>query len=575
MTIKKKNVILAYIILCISIGTIINCTIPRTNELTQETLNPRTSALDTRTAYAIVVGVEDYPGSVFDLSYCVDDANSIYSRLYNNYGFDDFYIHLLLDSAATEDAISDAFGMISFIIDSNDVFFFYFSGHGGKGSFSNHICPYDAMTDDNKRIYDTELDTYLDWVSCSEQYIIIDSCGSGGMIDEAQASKRYFMTACSKIEDSWETSALRHGVFTYYFLRSFSSASDSNGDGIKSMEEQFAYTYARTVSYTTNMGDVQHPQQYDGVSGETVIDTTIASLILTPNGTQLDYSFYVYGHGLITILRITACCVAETITTEVFNLIPESPSSTGFGFYSGTIVVSGSNNITGYKIRVVVYWPNIPPGSPKIIELFFGDADGDNLTDLFEIDNGLDPSTNDTDSDGLDDYYEFYGTTDPTLNDTEGDGMPDGYEVFNGLDPLSNDSLSDLDGDGLNNILEYTIGSNVSNPDTDGDTMPDKWEYDNDLDLLFDDSELDFDSDGLINLLEYQLGCFANNNDTDGDTWSDGDEVAQETDPLDPDDYPRHPKPAVLGYHLLPIMCLLFVCSIALGKRLKSKLNKS
>lgn len=233
MTIKAKKVILVCIIFCISVIAIFNCTIPHTNELVQDTQDPHTSALDTRTAYAIVVGVEDYPGSVFDLSYCVDDANSIYSKLYNNYGFDDLYIHLLLDSAATKDAISDAFSMISLFIDSDDVFFFYYSGHGGKGSFTNYICPYDSMTDNSKRIYDTDLDTYLDWVSCSEQYIIIDSCGSGGMIDEAQASNRYFMAACDKIEDSWETSALGHGVFTYYFLRSFSLASDSNGDGIK------------------------------------------------------------------------------------------------------------------------------------------------------------------------------------------------------------------------------------------------------------------------------------------------------------------------------------------------------
>lgn len=571
MTITKKKVILTYIIFCISLGAIASCNISHSSKAMQQAQDPLTSALTTRTAYAIVVGVEDYPGSVNDLSYCVDDANSIYSRLHNTYGFDDIYIHFLLDSAATKIAIQDAFSSIAFFIKSGDVFFFYFSGHGGKGSFTNYICPYDALTDDNKRIYDTDLDNYLDYVSCSEQYILIDSCGSGGMIDEAQASNRYFMTACSKTEDSWETSGLHHGVFTYYFLRSFTSASDSNGDGVRSMEEQFSYTYTQTVSYTTGMGDVQHPQEYDGISGETVIDTKIGSLFLTLSGTQLNYSFYLYGHGSITSLKITVCSVAETVTTEVFDLVPGAPSSTGFGFYTGSVVAGSGDNITGYKIRVVVYWPNNPPGSPKIIEFIFGDADGDTLKDLFEIDNGLDPSTNDTDSDGLDDAYEFYGITDPILNDTDGDEMLDGYEVINGLDPLTDDSLSDLEGDGLINIIEYNLGSNPNNNDTDGDSMPDKWEYDNDLDLLIDDSSLDFDDDGLSNILEYQLGCYANNNDTDGDMWSDGDEVTHETDPLDPNDYPKPSNPAIMGYGLIPIISLLFICSIILGRKLKSR----
>ena len=591
MTIKKKIV---FIIFCILFVGVILYTIPYTNESIQETLTPRNSTLDERRAYAILVGIEDYPDPWSDLYYCIDDVNSIYSKLYNNYGIDDTpigiqYMQVLLDSDATKYDIENAFDHIAHFINSYDVFFFYFSGHGHPSSIPSlsFLCPYDASSE---RIYSNDLDTYLDSISCSEQYIIIDACGSGGMIDDASAPNRYFMTACQRNEDSWETSSLQHGVFTYYFLRSFTQASDSNGDGIISMEEQFSYTYPRTVSYSTQLGEAHHPQEYDGITGESVIDTTIGSLSFTPNGLQLDYSFYLYGHGLITTIELTACCVGESITIETFDLIPEAPSSTGFGFYSGNVTVSGSDNITSYKIRVVVDWPKNPPGDPKRIQHTFGDTDGDNLTDLFEIDNGLNPLTNDTDSDGLDDYYEFYGITDPTLNDTDGDGMLDGYEVFNGLDPLSNDSLLDLDGDGLTNILEYTLGTSANNPDTDGDsmddgyeyeygldmlsddadldldgdgltngiecqcgsmannsdsdgdTMPDKWEFDNDLDLLSDDSGLDLDSDGLTNLLEYQLGSHANNNDSDSDgmpdKWEHDNnlEIMANDAHLDPDD---------------------------------------
>jgi len=619
MTIKKKYKIVPYIILCISLVLIIPCTFPLTTEAPQEVLTPNTSALDERRAYAILVGIEDYPDPVSDLYYTIDDVDSGYSKLYNNYGIDDIpigipipaYMQVLIDADATKADIESAFSYIGHFINPQDIFFFYFSGHGYSSSIPDltYLIPYDS-----NRIYSNDLDAYLDSVNCSEQYIIIDSCGSGGMIDNAVAPNRYFMTACESNEESWETSALQHGVFTYYFLRSFTLASDSNGDGVISMEEQFDYIYPRTVSYSTTLGEAHHPQEYDGITGETVIDTAIGSLVLTPNGTQLDYSFILYGHGTITTLEIIVCSVAENSTVEVFDIIPHAPSTTGFGFYSGNITISGINIITSYKIRVVVDWPEHPPGDPKIIQYIFGDSDGDTLTDIFEIDNGLNPLSNDTDSDGLDDYNEFYGVTDPFLNDTDGDGMPDGYEVFNGLNPLIDDSLLDLDGDGLLNIIEWQCGSMADNSDSDDDTMPDKWEYDSNLNLLSDDTGLDLDGDGLTNLLECQLGSYPNNSDsdtdnmpdkweydnglnlivvdayedpdedgltnieeynsntnpnledTDGDTWDDGDEISQGTDPLDPDDYPQPPI-AISGYFLFSVLTLIFISTFVYFKK--------
>jgi len=527
--------------------------------------------LEPRNAYAIIVAIEDYPDPYSDLYYTIDDANGIKSRLHNYYGFDDTpggiqYTQVLLDSDATKSDIENAFDYVADYITSRDIFFFYFSGHGHPSSLpgSSYLYPYDL-----DRIYSFDLDTYLESVNCSEQYIIIDSCGSGGLIDDAQAPNRYFMTASERNEISWETSALGHGVFTNYFLQSFTNALDSNGDGVISMEEQFDYTYPRTVSYSTGLGSAHHPQEYDGITGESVIDTTIGSLMLSPNGTQLDYSFNFFGHGTITTLEITVCCVADNITIETFNIIPEAPSITGFGYYSGNLEVNSDYNITGYRIKAVVDWPKNPPGDPKTIQHIFGDTDGDNLEDIIEIENGINPLAHDTDFDGLDDYFEFYGITNPTVNDTDGDGMLDGFEVSNGLDPLIDDTLLDLDGDGLDNILEYNLGTDPNNPDTDGDTMddgyeylyglnlfaddtgldldgdglingiecqcgsmannsdsdadtmPDKWEYDSDLNLLFDDTGSDLDGDGLTNLIECQLGSYANNNDSDSDTMPD------------------------------------------------------
>ena len=526
--------------------------------------------LERRNAYAIIIGIEDYPGTINDLDYCVDDANSIYNLLRNTYHFQSNNIHTLLDSEATKSNIINAFQLISFIIKPGDLFFFYYSGHGGKNSlFEEYINPYDSISASSNRLYDSDLNSYLGWVTTAEQYIVIDACNSGGMIDEAQAPSRFFMTACEDNELSIETSAFRHGVFTYYFLGSLISALDSNGDGVKSMEEQFAYTYGRTVSYSSSIGAIFHPDSYDGITGSAVINPSIGSFLFTLDGTQLHYSFFLYGHGLLTNLRIRVSYIGDNVTIHTRNLIPFTPSSTGFGYYSGSIDIGGLDNVTGYEFLGKLIFS---PTESKTFTRSYGDADGDTLLDFLEIDNGLDPSTVDTDNDGLHDNIEFYGITDPLLSDTDNDTMLDGYEVFNELDPLTNDADLDLDEDGLINSLEFQCGSMANNNDSDNDSMPDKWEYDNNLNLTLDDSNFDADNDGLNNIAEYQLGTDPQLEDTDGDSWSDGDEISHNTDPLDPEDYPRsivQSDTSIPGYHLISILGVILIFGIILGVKIK------
>jgi hypothetical protein len=62
----------------------------------------------------------------------------------------------------------------------------------------------------------------------------------------------------------------------------------------------------------------------------------------------------------------------------------------------------------------------------------------------------------DTDSDGLCDGIEkfTYGTSE-TDSDSDDDGMPDGWEIQYGLDPTTDDASGDADSDGLTNLQEY------------------------------------------------------------------------------------------------------------------------
>ncbi len=519
-----------------------------------------------RNAYAIVIGIEDYPGTDSDLEYCRDDAEAMVISLTTTYNFNPENIILLLDSAATDNAIDSAFSAINNKITSEDIFLFYFSGHGGDHiDFGEYICPYDSINPFNpsKTYWDYVIEYRLDNLDCAQKYVIIDACNSGGIIGENQKSNNYIMTSCMESELCYETSSLAHGIFTYFFLQSDNLASDSNGDGVISMEEQYPYVFSNIYSYS---GHASRPQEYDGISGQSVLYPSAGSLSFSNELHQLSYSFFIYGHGLIKTVRLSVCSVLNNLTLVTKDLKKTAPTYSGFGYYSGAIDLGSGYNITGYELLIEI----------EGFENFtfyqgFGDTDGDGLFDTIELLNGINPLLTDTDSDGLSDYEEYYGNTNPLSNDTDSDGIPDGYEVFNGLNPQIDDTAMDLDNDGLTNLFEYQFGSNVNNPDTDGDGMEDGWEYNNNLDLLTDDSDLDPDGDGLENIEEYQNNTNPNEEDTDGDGWNNGDEVDRGTDPLDPDDYPRSATQAISGYYLVPLFYAIFIVIITISKRLSYK----
>ena len=146
------------------------------------------------------------------------------------------------------------------------------------------------------------------------------------------------------------------------------------------------------------------------------------------------------------------------------------------------------------------------------IELI-ADTDGDGMTDIYEVDNGLDPNDpadadTDLDSDGASNFDEFVNGTNPNDNDSDDDGLLDGVEsntgIFVGAGDTGTDPLNaDSDGDGLSD------GDEVNTHETD---------------------PLDADSDG--------------------DGIGDGTEVALGTDPLDGGDGPE----GIAELHTLSIL---------------------
>lgn len=133
--------------------------------------------------------------------------------------------------------------------------------------------------------------------------------------------------------------------------------------------------------------------------------------------------------------------------------------------------------------KTVESFPLVVQKTGEGYDVFFIDSDEDGLDDISEKILGTDPGKADTDGDGLRDDQEVYVTgTDPLCYDSVVQGIADG-EADQDEDGLSNireievgmDTLaSDTDGDGLSDGEEQDIhGTDPLQADTDGDGLRD------------------------------------------------------------------------------------------------------
>ncbi|MFC1846536.1 caspase domain-containing protein [Chloroflexota bacterium] len=227
--------------------------------------------------WAVIVGVADYlyfdssplfpkPMKGYDLVYSDNDSIELANRLRSIWGAD--HIKLLVDTQATKSSIQNAItGWLDSKEDENDVVLFYFSGHGQQESNDGYaIWPYNTFsTSDKNEIRDDMLDSWLRCLESSQQVIIIDSCNSGGFIEELYQYGRVILTSCSKNEDSYENSSLGHSIFTYYFLDAFNNLDsvDDNNDNSISIQEVFNWAESKTVSSAKTQLRAQNPKICD------------------------------------------------------------------------------------------------------------------------------------------------------------------------------------------------------------------------------------------------------------------------------------------------------------------------
>lgn len=138
---------------------------------------------------ALLVGINDYPGTQNDLQGCVNDITNVYDVLVKYFGYASTDIAMLQDRRATKSAILAGLRKLVASGASGDRLVFHYSGHGSQvrdtdgdelsDGLDEILCPYDFDWD-GTFVKDDDLASILAEVKAGVSVeIILDSCHSG------------------------------------------------------------------------------------------------------------------------------------------------------------------------------------------------------------------------------------------------------------------------------------------------------------------------------------------------------------------------------------------------------------
>jgi len=203
--------------------------------------------------YLFCVGINNYKNPAYRLNYAVADAQGIMDQI--TLGASDLFGSInpffIVDDQATKTEISDHFRQLKTTINPNDVFIFYFAGHGvmsEEDASQYYIIPYDVVQlyGNNqmlkeKGISANEIQQFSRELPAQKQLYILDACQSGGMVEHlatrglieekaiaqlARSTGTFWMTASGKEQLATEFDELGHGLFTYSILLGLQGGAD-------------------------------------------------------------------------------------------------------------------------------------------------------------------------------------------------------------------------------------------------------------------------------------------------------------------------------------------------------------
>jgi uncharacterized caspase-like protein/WD40 repeat protein len=222
--------------------------------------------------FLFVIGINKYEKETYNLGFAIPDATSFTEAIQTASKdlFSEVNVTFIKDKEATKANILKQFEQLKPIIKKNDVFVFYYAGHGAMSVAAEgeqsvfHLVPSDVTNFYSKEmlkekgVSTADLQQISKDVNAQKQLFVIDACQSGGAVEGivntrgvmnekelanlARSTGTYFLTASGSDQLAGEFAALGHGVFTYAILQALTGKADAtNGDNKVSVKELSLY----------------------------------------------------------------------------------------------------------------------------------------------------------------------------------------------------------------------------------------------------------------------------------------------------------------------------------------------
>ena len=197
--------------------------------------------------HVFVIGIDAYKNSAYTLNYAREDAESFAESVKKNGAnlYQKVNIHALYDGAATRQNILDTLKNLEAHIGINDVFIFYYAGHGCMVDQNFFFIPTECTSmyqaNNSNALSAETVQAGFKNIKALKQIIIMDACQSGGSVEIlamrganeekafAQLSRgagiHVFASAGSE-QNAKEILELKHGLFTYVLLDALNGKAD-------------------------------------------------------------------------------------------------------------------------------------------------------------------------------------------------------------------------------------------------------------------------------------------------------------------------------------------------------------
>lgn len=195
--------------------------------------------VQTSNLHVFAIGVNDYLNKEYNLPYARPDAQDVLKTIVGNAaqgGYDKVFKYELYDAEAKKEKVQEIFKKITETAQRQDVFVFFYAGHGKVVTADEQTSFYLVMQDvkneqelESRGLSAKELSVFLTNVPAARQLVLFDACQSGAALDDFMQSKSVkgvarktgsaVIASASSDQAANQVTSIQHGVFSYTLLK--------------------------------------------------------------------------------------------------------------------------------------------------------------------------------------------------------------------------------------------------------------------------------------------------------------------------------------------------------------------